>query len=237
MAQPSGFLLIDKPLGWTSHDVVAKLRVITGIRKIGHGGALDPLATGLLVTGIGKATKLLDEFVQGDKTYLATIRLGSASTTDDAEGELTAFVPKDSPQAPSPQAPTLPKPDRKEVANVLASFDGKQRQIPPSYAALKVGGQKYYQLARQGLPVPRQSREVVFYAMDLLEYAWPDITLRTNVGKGTYIRALARDVGEKLGTGGYLASLRREKVGHLDVKDAATIDEIKRGWQDYLLPV
>ncbi len=218
-----GFLLVDKLAGWTSHDVVAKIRTISGMKKVGHGGTLDPLATGLLVVGLGKATKQLEQFVQGDKTYLATVRLGATSTTDDAEGEI---VSRDSPQ-----------PQDDEVQLALDYFHGKQQQMPPLYAALKTKGKKYYQLARQGLYVPRRTREVVFHEVSLLRYQYPDLEIRTRVGKGTYIRSLARDIGEKLGTGGYLAALRRETVGELPLAKAHTIEEIAADWQRYLIPV
>lgn len=216
-----GFLLIDKPLGWTSHDVVAKVRQITGVQKVGHGGTLDPLATGLLVVGIGAATKQLEQFVQGDKSYVATVRLGESSTTDDAEGELTEQ---------SSEPPTLER-----VGTALAFFRGKQQQLPPNFAALKTKGRKYYHLARQGLFVPRQTREVTFHELELLDYTWPDVTLCTVVSKGTYIRALARDLGAKLATGGYLVALRRMAIGDLSVDQAMTMETVVDEWQNQLI--
>ncbi len=220
--QPSGFLLIDKPTGWTSHDVVAKLRRITGIKKIGHGGTLDPLATGLLVVGIGAATKQLEQFVQGDKTYLATVRLGASSDTDDAEGVLRPH-------------PGAAEPPRHAVEQTLGSFMGEQQQLPPVYSALKTAGKKHYQLARAGKAVVRTPRTITIHRIGLISYTWPDIEFRCSVSKGTYIRSIARDLGDKLGTGGYLTELRRVSVGPCAVDDAAPMDEVAKNWRERLI--
>lgn len=215
-------MLVDKPRGWTSHDVVAKLRGITRIKKIGHAGTLDPMATGLLVVGIGKATKRLADIAAGNKTYLATAALGAVSTTDDDEGEITPWEVTD-----------IPGPN--EVQQALGSMIGEQLQVPPAYAAIKSGGKKLYELARAGKDVPREPRPVRIESIDLLQFEWPYVTFRTTVSKGTYIRAMARDLGEALDTGGYLTALRRETVGQFKVEDAATIEQLQTDWQSRLI--
>jgi tRNA pseudouridine55 synthase len=219
-----GFLLVDKPLDWTSHDVVAKLRGVTGIKKIGHGGTLDPKATGLLVIGIGKATKQLERYVQGEKTYVATVRLGQTSTTDDSEGELE-------------NGPSAVPPDEKRIIEVLEGFHGEQQQLPPAFSALKTGGRKHYELARAGKEVIREPRAITIYEVELVHAGYPDVSFRCRVSKGTYIRSIARDLGEKLGTGGYLAALRRESVGDLTLTNAVTLEELQEDWQSHLLPL
>lgn len=224
LMNPSGFLLIDKPTGWTSHDVVAKIRNLTGVKKVGHGGTLDPMATGLLVLGLGAATKELDQFVMGDKAYLAEITLGQTSTTDDAEGELAA------------QAVTS-RPTQQAVRRVLEKFTGNITQTTPTYSALKTGGKKHYELARAGKAVPQKTREVTVHSLALLAYQWPQLTVRAKVSKGTYIRSLARDIGETLGTSGYLSDLRRENVGTFSVENAHSLDENFDWWREWLLPL
>lgn len=224
LMDPSGFLLIDKPTGWTSHDVVAKVRKLTGAKKVGHGGTLDPMATGLLVLGVGRATKELDQFVVGNKTYLAEVTLGKTSSTDDTEGELVEHS-------------VTSRPTEQAVRQVLEKFTGNITQTTPTYSALKTGGKKHYELAREGKAVPQKSREVAIHFLELLRYQWPKLVLRTEVSKGTYIRSLARDLGETLGTGGYLSSLKREKVGELSGEDAHTLDEDFENWPRWLLPL
>lgn len=218
----SGILLVDKPKRWTSHDVVAKLRSITGIKKIGHGGTLDPMATGLLVIGIGDATKQLEQFVQGDKTYLATVTLGATSTTDDDEGELTTVSLRRTPESV-------------DAETALKKFIGTQEQLPPVYSAIKTAGKKAYQQARAGKEVERKPRLVTIHSIGLVRYEYPKLEIRTSVSKGTYIRALARDIGAALGTGGYLTALRRESVGPYSVDDAGTMSQIELSWQDKLV--
>jgi tRNA pseudouridine55 synthase len=221
---PAGFLLVDKPLEWTSHDVVAKLRGITGIRKIGHGGTLDPLATGLLVIGIGAATKQLEQYVQGDKTYLATVRLGAASTTDDAEGEVS-------------RRSVGTEPTEAAITAAMAGFVGDQDQLPPTFSALKTDGKKHYELARAGKPVVRKPRQITIHSVEPVKIAYPDVTFRCRVSKGTYIRSIARDLGERLDVGGYLTALRRESVGEFTLAEAASLTELQADWQHHLLPL
>ncbi|MEX1112922.1 MAG: tRNA pseudouridine(55) synthase TruB [Patescibacteria group bacterium] len=219
-----GFLLVDKPAGWTSHDVVAKVRGITGVKKVGHGGTLDPMATGLLVLGFGKATKQLERFMQGDKTYVAEVTLGATSDTDDAEGTVTP--------AKRPARPT-----GTEVEVTLGSFRGDFQQLPPVYSAIKTNGRKAYAEARKNRTVERKPRPVTVHEMVLLDYRWPSIRFRCRVSKGTYVRSIARDVGEKLGTGGYLSALRREAIGSLEVEAAVGIDAVtEQSWHGLVIP-
>jgi len=207
-----GILLVDKPVGWTSFDVVAKIRgqirreyQEQGIKptkrqlKVGHAGTLDPFATGLLVILLGDATKKADEFLKLDKVYEATIRLGQTSTTGDSEGEITNV----SDQVPS----------REEVEAALNKFIGEITQIPPIFSAIKVNGQRAYKLAHAGKEVEIPPRQVTIYSIELLDYTYPDITIRTHVSSGTYIRTLAEDVGVELGVGAYCSTLRRVTIG------------------------
>ncbi|MDP9211921.1 MAG: tRNA pseudouridine(55) synthase TruB [bacterium] len=219
-----GFLLIDKPAGWTSHDVVAKVRGVTRVKKVGHGGTLDPMATGLLVLGFGKATKQLERFVQGDKTYVAEAALGATSDTDDAEGTVTP--------AKQPERPT-----EAEVETALESFRGNLQQLPPVYSAIKTNGRKAYAEARKGRTVERKPRSVTVHEMALLGYRWPTVRFRCRVSKGTYVRSIARDLGEKLGTGGYLSALRREAIGSLRVEEAVSIGAVTgQSWYGLVIP-
>lgn len=211
----SEYILIDKPVDWTSHDAVAKIRGIarkvTGTKKIkvGHAGTLDPFATGLLIVGIGRdATKRLDEFKAMPKTYLATLKLGATSDTQDSDGAITTHDPHNT------------TPNNKQVEDTLKSFIGKQQQIPPMYSAKKVGGKKLYDLARKGIEIERQPNEIEIYDIKLLDYSYPDLKIEVDCSTGTYIRTLANDIGEKLGTGAYCDELRRTRIGEYDVKDA-----------------
>jgi tRNA pseudouridine55 synthase len=223
---PEGFLLVDKPTDWTSFDVVAKLRRITGIRKIGHAGTLDPFATGLLVVGVGRgATKHLDALMGQRKEYFATARLGATSDTQDLTGEITA--------TPGAQTPTIT-----EVETALAGLRGEQAQIPPMYSAIKIGGKKLYDLARAGQTIERQPRRVTIHELDLLGYEYPELRFRVVCSPGTYIRTLAHDLGGALGTGAYLVALRRTKSGDKTVDDAAGIADLTpENWRERLVPI
>ncbi|MEK7105234.1 MAG: tRNA pseudouridine(55) synthase TruB [Patescibacteria group bacterium] len=219
----SGFLLIHKPAGMTSHDVVDAVRRITGERRVGHAGTLDPFATGLLIVGVGRAaTSRLSEFVGLDKVYEATFVLGATSTTDDPEGEIT---PANNPPLLSPEG----------LGVVMQSFLGDIEQIPPQYAAIKIKGKKMYELAREGKTIEAKPRQVHIESFELLSplpstYQFPlSIQVRIHCGSGTYIRAIARDLGEKLGVGGYVSELRRTAIGRLSVQDASLIEALERG--------
>ncbi len=211
-----GILLIDKPKDWTSHDVIAKLRGILGTKKVGHTGTLDPMATGLLVICIGRATKLVDYLTQDSKQYLAGVKLGTTTTTDDVEGEV--LTTKD-----------VPKLTKQELLEVLATFKGKQKQVPPKYSAIKINGRKLYDYARKGIEVDIPARDVEILKLDLVSMDEHQFTADVSCSKGTYIRSLARDIGAKIGCGATLSSLRRTIVGNFRVEDAQTIDELQQG--------
>ncbi|MCL1587414.1 MAG: tRNA pseudouridine(55) synthase TruB [Actinomycetia bacterium] len=210
----AGFLLVDKPQGWTSHDVVAKVRGQIG-GKVGHAGTLDPMATGLLVLGIGGATRLL-RFVQGArKEYLATALLGVATDSLDADGTIVS-------SEPLPVTAT-------EVREAMEQFTGEISQIPPMVSARKVEGRRLYELAREGKVVEREARKVTIDKLELIDFApsdHPEITFRTVCTTGTYIRTLADDIGRALGGRAHLTALRRVRNGPINVKDALSIDEI-----------
>ena len=226
--QATGFLLIDKPEGWTSFDVVAKLRGITGIRKIGHAGTLDPFATGLLLVAVGRAaTKQIDQFVKQDKVYEATLKLGYRSSTHDPEGEIV--VNDDGGKYDS-------WPTQEHITRALEHYTGLQQQIPPKHAAIKVNGKKLYELAREGKTVERKPREIVIHSIEQLRYESPELDLRIHCGSGTYIRALARDLGEHWSVGAYCLRLRRTKIGAFDIADAQTMEDLApENWQTFLI--
>jgi tRNA pseudouridine55 synthase len=214
---PSALVLIDKQPGWTSHDVVAKLRGILGTRKIGHAGTLDPMATGLLVLGVDGGTKLL-QFVSGsDKQYLATIRLGSQTHTDDAEGDVVFSA--------SAQALTAG-----QIDSEIAKLTGEITQVPSSVSAIKVDGKRAYDLVREGKEVELKGRAVTVSNFERTTDLRPDgdfldFDVVVDCSSGTYIRALARDIGAALGVGGHLTMLRRTKIDNFDVADATQIDK------------
>jgi len=208
-------ILVNKPKGMTSHDVVDVVRKITGERRVGHAGTLDPNATGLLIVGVGReATKKLGDLTKNTKkTYEAEIILGANSTTDDSEGEITKQDDK--------------RLSYEEIKKTLESFVGEQMQTPPAYSAIKLKGRKAYELARQGKTFELAPRKVIVYTLKLLDYNYPVLKIKCEVSSGTYIRALARDIGTELGTGAYLKELRRTKIGKYHIKDAVEINDIK----------
>lgn len=208
-----GVLNIDKPAQWTSHDVVAKVRHITGIRQVGHAGTLDPMATGVLVLGLGRATRLLEYLVGQPKTYLAGIRLGVATDTYDATGK------------PVSQS-DIPALSREDLEAVLQAFRGDIMQRPPPYSAIKRDGQRLYRLARQGETVEVEPRPVTVYDFDLLAYDGKVLQAQITCSAGTYIRSLAHDLGQALGCGAHLSSLRRLAVGSFRIEDAVTLDRL-----------
>ena len=221
MATP-GLVLIDKPTNWTSHDVVAKVRKAIGTKKVGHAGTLDPLATGLLVLGIESGTKLLTFLVGADKTYEATIRLGQQTVSDDSESEVIKSASPD------------------EIANIsdvdisreISKLTGVIMQTPSSVSAKKVEGKRAYDLVRAGQQVELKAREVKIFSFEMLSAArvsgFLDVDVRVECSSGTYIRALARDLGNSLGVGGHITALRRTRVGHFDVASANSIDELDK---------
>ena len=223
----NGALLIDKPAGVTSHDIVAIVRRAlkeggasrpsTSRPAVGHTGTLDPFATGLLVVLTGKATRLA-RFLDGmPKVYRATVRFGASSDTDDATGTLSEL------RAPSSELTVG------QVGAALAAFVGTQQQLPPAYSAKKIDGQRAYARARKGEEVVLKSVEVTIHSAELIGYAWPDAEIRVSVSTGTYIRALARDLGMQLGVPAHCAALRREAIGTFQVRDAQPIQEVLGG--------
>lgn len=215
-----GILLVDKPGGLTSHDVVARTRRAFGTRKVGHAGTLDPMATGLLVLGIEGATRLLAYMVGADKTYHATIRLGLSTSTDDADGEITARATPAALQAVTAQ----------NVAEGVAALTGAISQVPSSVSAIKVDGRRAYDRVRAGEEVVLAARDVVVSRFEILaersQGGGIDLDVAVDCSSGTYIRSLARDLGAALGVGGHLTALRRTRVGPFDVADAARIDDL-----------
>jgi tRNA pseudouridine55 synthase len=213
----SGLVIVDKPGGMTSHDVVARVRRLAGTKKVGHAGTLDPMATGVLVVGVEKATRLLGYLTLTEKEYAATIRLGQSTSTDDAEGEITRSAP-----AADVSAETLHK--------AVAGLVGEIQQVPPAVSAIKVGGQRAYKLTRAGAAPELPARPVTVYEFTITavrreaELLEVDATVRCS--SGTYIRALARDLGTALGTGGHLTGLRRTRVGGYSVQDARTLEQL-----------
>jgi tRNA pseudouridine55 synthase len=217
-----GLVLIDKPTDWTSHDVVAKVRKAVGTKKVGHAGTLDPLATGLLVLGIESGTKLLTFLVGADKTYLATIRLGVSTVSDDSQSEILTSA--------TPEALDLVSPAM--IEREMVKLTGVIQQRPSSVSAIKVDGKRAYDLVRSGQEVELKSREVTVSAFELLSSSnstegFIDLEVRVDCSSGTYIRALARDLGAALGVGGHITALRRTKVGSFDVSDANAITDLE----------
>lgn len=209
----NGIILIDKPQEWTSHDVVGKLRGILHERRIGHSGTLDPLATGLLVIFVGRATRAV-EFAEADtKEYIAGLRLGISTDTQDITGRVISSGGA--------------VPDEFQLRKALEKFKGELEQIPPMYSAIKVGGKKLYELARKGESIERRSRHITVFDLDIAGRADDDYVLRVSCSKGTYVRTLCNDIGQALGCGGCMSSLRRTKAGVFSVEDAHTIAEVQ----------
>lgn len=206
MKPPAGLLVLDKPKGWTSHDVVERVRRLTRIRRIGHAGTLDPMATGVLVLLVGPATRLAEFLLGHDKRYRAVIRLGITTDTDDAEGRVLAERPVEVSQ--------------KDFEEALRSFEGEILQTPPAFAAIKQGGERLYEKARRGERVTPPPRRVRIDALHLIAWNPPWATVEVACSAGTYIRALARDIGERLGCGAHLADLRRLASGPFTLADA-----------------
>lgn len=229
MAEP-GLVLVDKPAGWTSHDVVARTRRLAGTRKVGHAGTLDPMATGVLVLGVERATKLLTYVVGADKDYDATIRLGVATTTDDAEGEVVART-------------SAEDVDEEHVRRQVAALTGEIQQVPSTVSAIKVAGRRAYAYARAGEQVELAARSVTVSRFEVLALRRDgvdgapvlDVDVSVTCSSGTYVRALARDLGSALGVGGHLTTLRRTRVGGYPLALARTLEELERDFE--VLPI
>ncbi|WP_067132865.1 tRNA pseudouridine(55) synthase TruB [Microtetraspora malaysiensis] len=214
---PSGLIIVDKPAEWTSHDVVGKMRGVAGTRKVGHAGTLDPMATGVLVVGVEKATRLLGHLALTEKVYEATIRLGVSTNTDDAEGEVVATVPAG-------------HVTDEDVRKGVAALTGEISQVPPQVSAIKVNGERAYKRARAGEEVELAARPVTVYGFEVTairhEGDVVDVDAIVTCSSGTYIRALARDLGNGFGVGGHLTRLRRTRVGPYTIESARTIEQL-----------
>jgi tRNA pseudouridine55 synthase len=208
-----GAVLIDKPAGPTSHDVVDVIRRKFGIKKVGHCGTLDPNATGLLIIVLGKGTKLSEKLMGGDKVYEGTMKFGETTASYDADGELTASLP-------------VPPMTLDELNEVAATFQGDQMQMPPMVSAIKVGGVPLYKMARKGIEIERKPRLVRIYSFRFANYEEPIGQFRIGCTKGTYVRSIAHDIGQKLGCGAHLKTLRRLVSGSFDVANALPLDTV-----------
>ena len=215
----NGFLLVDKEQDWTSSDVVAKLRGVLHERRIGHAGTLDPMATGLLVVMVGKCTKASDYVMHQDKEYIASIKLGTVTDTQDIWGNVLHK---------SDECVSL-----KELEEVIESFTGDIEQIPPMYSAIKINGQKLCNIARRGGEVEREPRKIHVETIEVLSGGGDEYCLRINCSSGTYVRTLCHDIGAKLGCGACMSSLRRVRIGNASVDDAHRISEIS---EEFLIP-
>jgi tRNA pseudouridine55 synthase len=210
---PDGLLVVDKPAGWTSHDVVGRCRRLAGTRKVGHAGTLDPMATGVLVLGVGRATRLLGHLALTDKAYDATVRLGATTVTDDAEGEV---VEQRDAGGVTDEA----------LAAALAALTGPLQQVPSAVSAVKVDGVRSYARVRAGESVELAARSVVVSRFALLERRGDELDVQVECTSGTYVRALARDLGAALGVGAHLTALRRTRVGPFDLASARTLEQL-----------
>lgn len=224
----SGVLVVDKPVGMTSHDVVQAIRNGTGIRRAGHTGTLDPRASGVLVILIGPAVRLSEFVSASDKRYQAIIRLGGATDTFDADGK---FTRQDTPVNVTEE----------EFEKVLKTFEGEIEQVPPQYSAVKVQGRKAYEMARKGEEVELEPRIIQVHHLEVLEWAPPEVVVDVHCSSGTYVRSLANDLGETLGTGAYLVGLRRTKSGRFTLRDAIPLRKLQEAfqagsWYQYLIP-
>jgi tRNA pseudouridine55 synthase len=222
-----GLLIVDKPVGPTSHQVVNVVRRGTGVRKVGHAGTLDPRASGVLVLCLGSATRLSEYLSTASKRYQAVIRFGLATQTYDAEGDV--------------MLQTGNAPSRKEIEDILPEFMGEINQVPPPYSAIKVKGSKAYELAREGREVELDPRVVTIHDLKLSSYKAPDLALEIECSAGTYIRSIAHDLGERLSTGAHLAALRRVKAGPFTIDDAIPFPKLEVGfmvdkWERYIVP-
>ncbi len=224
----SGVLVVDKPIGMTSHDVVQVIRRGTGIRRAGHTGTLDPRASGVLVILLGPAVRLSEYVSASDKRYQATIRLGSSTDTFDGEGRIIKTSP-------------VPNLTEEELDTGLQTFVGEIEQVPPPYSAIKVDGRRAYDMAREGEEVNLEPRKIEVYSLELLEWNSPELVVDVFCSSGTYVRSLANDLGTKLGCGAYLIGLRRTKSGRFTLRDAVPLRRLQEAftsnsWYKYLIP-
>lgn len=218
----TGFLVINKAAGLTSHDVVGEIRTITDIKRVGHTGTLDPFATGVLIIPIGPATRLMQYTHDLPKAYQASITLGATSDTDDITGKITTTS-------------KTSIPTKEDVEKVLEKFSGEIEQIPPTYAAIKIDGKKLYEYAREGKEVEKKPRNITIYSLTLIDYKYPIVTIEATVSAGTYIRSLGRDIGQALQIGAYVSQLHRNAIGSFTDKQAVELKSLKaENWLEYL---
>ena len=208
----NGIVIVDKPAGWTSQDVTAKLRRVFQTRRIGHGGTLDPMATGVLPVFVGRATRGVEFFEHAEKIYEAELRFGITTDTEDITGTVLETRPVNLTQ--------------QDILEILPQFRGEIFQTPPMYSALKVDGKKLYDLARKGIEIPREPRKITVFSLELLSFSDNTAHLRIHCSKGTYIRTLCKDIGEALGCGGCMAALRRTAAGDYTEQDAVSLDQL-----------
>jgi tRNA pseudouridine55 synthase len=223
-----GILNLDKPKGWTSHDVVASVRRLTRMRRVGHAGTLDPLAGGVLLVCLGRATRVAEYLVAGRKRYRAVIHLGVSTDSHDADGQVTGTAPLRS--------------SRAEVEAALTHFCGAIQQVPPMVSAIKRDGQPLYKLARRGITIARAARPVEIYQLTLTDWSPPHLTLELTSSPGTYVRALARDLGQRLGCGAHLSALTRLSSGNFKLKQAINLEQFaaavaEGNWHHLILPI
>ncbi|MFQ5681563.1 MAG: tRNA pseudouridine(55) synthase TruB [Candidatus Omnitrophota bacterium] len=211
-----GILVIDKPRGITSHDVVDIARRRLKTKKVGHSGTLDPLATGVLLILVGRATRLFQTFMNFNKVYEATLRLGEATDSGDSDGHIT-------------QRFDYQGISRQQVEAALSKFTGKISQVPPMVSAVKYKGRPLYKFARRGIDVPRQAREITVYRLELLRFSLPDIVFRLECSRGTYVRTLGEDIARSLSCGGHISAIRRTNVGPFSIEESINLDEIDAG--------
>ena len=217
-----GYININKPAGPTSHDIVDRLRRITGIKKIGHAGTLDPFARGVLILGISrKATRNISKFAKLDKEYVAEIYLGAKSDTHDKAGKIIKT-----------------KCDQRDLGSIkkaVNNFIGEQKQVPPMYSAKKIKGKKLYELARQGKEIKREPADINVYSIEIIFFKWPILKVKIKCSSGTYVRSLARDIGRKLGCGAYLKELTRTAIGKYKIEEGVTLNTLKpNNWHTFL---
>jgi tRNA pseudouridine55 synthase len=224
----NGILILDKPGGLTSHDVVRKVRRVCQTRRVGHAGTLDPMATGLLLVAVGEATRIVEYLMEGGKTYRATLKLGEATDTQDAEGQVVARSEHN-------------RFTGAEIEQAFAAFRGRQQQIPPMFSALKKNGVALHRLARKGLEVERQPRDIIIKSLEILTVDLPFISFEVVCSKGTYVRTLCHDIGLKLGTLAHMTALRRHRSGSFHIEEAVTLDDLEQAdsatLQQWLLPL
>lgn len=209
-SEPSGFLIVDKPPGITSHGVVQRVRRVLGFRKIGHLGTLDPIGTGVLVLAVGRATKSVKHFINDDKVYLTTLLLGMATDTQDVEGKVLS----------QSRCPSL---SSAEIESLFQDFQGEIQQIPPMVSAKKIKGDRLYKLHRKGIEIPREPKTIFIRRIEVLTIELPEVTFLVECSKGTYIRTLCADIGDRLGTGGCMSRLRRLRSGFFCLRDSRSL--------------